>query len=537
MRFRSQCGATIVAALLVLGCGEESAVDLGTQTSDLTSTCGEPPGAYTFDGYPAYDFCTETSIFTDDGKETSTSNPGGWVKTNTSGYQCVELALRYFFFRWNVPHPWSPGFGSAYQMCTSVTAGVTKTTNPILGDLMVLPPNSTTTGCKTGPDGHVAVVNAINGNTITLMNQNITISGKARGAAWNFQRSCALCFLHAAANNPTTNQAPKGNLDQVDCSAAAGWSQDPDEPTKAIDVRVTFNGPNGGAGATAVTVNAGTDRADLCGAIGSCNHSFNLPVPLSLLDSTPHEVHAYGVDSQGGPLGELSNSPKTLNCPQTVPAGVKRHVTDPTVMTAWKFVPFSDLMKVADTVLDSLPTERDIAPAPVMIRSSTAPEIWLVDNGYRRHVPSPDVAANWRLDLGAAQVKTQAEVDAYPIGPDLRSRPVLLLGTGPAVWQVDDALPGVDAGQPAPGPDAAVLAPDADEVLDEDAAASDDAAIHVAADAGSHPVAHDGGTTDHGQVSAGCGCGATTTAGAAPLFLALGFALPLVGRRRSGARD
>jgi MYXO-CTERM domain-containing protein len=108
---------------------------------------------------------------------------------------------------------------------------------------------------------------------------------------------------------------------------------------------------------------------------------------------------------------------------------------------------------------------------------------------------------------------------------------VLLLGTGPAVWQVDDALPGVDAGQPAPGLDAAMQAPDADEILDEDAATSGDAMIHAAADAGSHPVARDASATEPGQVSTGCGC-LSSSGGQPPLGALLLVALVLLKAKR-----
>jgi MYXO-CTERM domain-containing protein len=133
------------------------------------------------------------------------------VRTNNYGYQCVELGLRYFFFRWKVPHPWSPTFSSAYQMCTHVTAGVTRTTTPVLGDLVVYPANLSRKGCpSTLADGHVGVVNAIKGSTITVMNQNITIGGKARGAPYDWQLGCESCFLHAVGNVPicSTIQAP-----------------------------------------------------------------------------------------------------------------------------------------------------------------------------------------------------------------------------------------------------------------------------------------------------------------------------------------
>ena len=357
---------------------------------------------------------------------------------------------------------------------------------------------------------------------------------QGENSIYTWSQVSAKWFITVYGTVTPTNKPPHGWLDSVTCDAAGGWSQDDDEPGKAIDVHVYFGGA-AGSGATGVPTNSGLERSDLCSAIGSCNHGFSLLSPLSMHDDAAHEVHAYGIDSQGGANAELSGSPASMTCPATPPAGVKRHVTDPTVYGAWKFDSFRDTMKVADAVLDAIPVEQDIAPAPVMVRADGAPEVYLVDQGYRRHVPSPEVAANWRLDLGTVQVKPLAEVEVYPLAAPIRSRPVLVVGSGAAVYQVDDALPvpaGPDAG--APGPDAArpIPGPDASTVV-----------IIPGADGGTTPiVGRDGGTvalgdgstipTGPGEVEAGCGCGTSSGASGLSLFTLLLGALVLAGPRR-----
>jgi MYXO-CTERM domain-containing protein len=374
------------------------------------------------------------------------------------------------------------------------------------------------------------------------------------GAVYTWAQVNSSWFITVYGTVTPTNKPPVGSLDAVGCDQVAGWSQDPDEPDKAIDVHVYFGGA-AGSGAPGIPLNAGDARADLCTAIGSCNHGFHLRSALSLFDGAAHEVHAYGIDSQGGANAELGGSPKTLQCPSSPPAGVKRHVTDPTVYAAWGFSDVMDVMPVSDAQLAALPDEVDIAPAPVMVRGDGEPAVYILDHGYKRHVPSPEVAMNWHLDLAQVQVKPPAEVDAYPETTALRDRPVLVKGPGPAVYLVDDALPGADAGMAgpdaaAPGPDAAAAGPDASS------ARPDAGSTIVRADASEQPlpVAMDGSVvapspgadagrargTDAGHVpgadnvNAGCGCASTGSASSVMLSLAL-LALGAL-RRRSRPR-
>jgi hypothetical protein len=262
---------------------------------------------------------------------------------------------------------------------------------------------------------------------------------------------------------------------------------------------------------------------------------------LSLFDGAGHEVHAYGIDSQGGPNPELGASPKTLQCASTPPAGVKRHVTNPDVLGAWKFDFFMDLMPTPVAQVDAIASDIDIPPTPVMIRADGDPAVYLVDNGYRRHVPDPEVASSWRLDLGAVQVKPPAEVSVLPETIPLRRRPVLVIGSGSAVYVIDDVLPGPDAA--APGPDAAMPVADAGPLAHRDASHAQvpDAAPEESVDVGSVQADggailqsdsghHPDGAAGYSEAQAGCGCGAS--AGASPM--ALGMALLVLCRRRAG---
>jgi Glycosyl hydrolases family 25 len=158
-----------------------------------------------------------------------------------------------------------------------------------------------------------------------------------------------LAELQALASPPRPpNRAPIGSLDVADGTTVAGWAQDPDVPTQAIDAHVSFNGPAGSPTAHGVPLHANQARADLCAPLGSCAHGFSMRTPQSLCDGQAHQVHVYGIDSAGGGNPELGA--KTLTCSVT-PHGAKRHVIDEPSLTAWGFTFFDDVAPVSDAVL------------------------------------------------------------------------------------------------------------------------------------------------------------------------------------------
>jgi hypothetical protein len=242
------------------------------------------------------------------------------------------------------------------------------------------------------------------------------------------------------------NQAPKGYLDDVGCEAIKGWSQDPDEPAKSIDVHLYFGGP-AGSGATGSSLNANVSRQDLCDAIGSCEHGYEIGPPLSLFDGQPHAVHAYGIDSGGGSNVELVGSPKTMTCTATVPSGVRRHVTNPDSLAAWKFDLFWQLLPLSDSQIASL-SQGDALPAsPALVKADDGTaEVWLVDGNHRRHVTSPASMAAWSFAFGDIAEKPASEVYALEEGPVVRTYPVLVRDSKGKVELVDDPFPAPGAG-------------------------------------------------------------------------------------------
>jgi len=145
-------------------------------------------------------------------------------------------------------------------------------------------------------------------SAVTLDGSNITIAYE--GDTFTAIRYGAL----------TENQLPTGSLDSADCSAIVGWAQDPDSPTSADTVKLTFDAADADGGAAALTATANVDRADLCAMLGSCDHGFDVPTPASLKDGKAHSVYAYAIDAQTGELALLTGAPIALTCATTSPA-------------------------------------------------------------------------------------------------------------------------------------------------------------------------------------------------------------------------
>ena len=246
-----------------------------------------------------------------------------------------------------------------------------------------------------------------------------------------FWSSAVLATLFAA--------SPEGNVVPT-CDGLVGWARDPDDPSARIDVHVYFDGPAGDAGAqTRVTTADVTLEEGEGGCAGeTCGHGFRVPLPLSRFDEAPHPAYVYGIDVNGDPNAQVSSSPASYTCgalPLTM--GQKRHITSPTVLQAWAFSTYFDLMPIDDLALASLEVGMSMSEGPVLaVAEGTTEPLWLLDQGFRRAVDTVSMRG-WRIDPAAAMAITAAELDALPEGVPLSERPILVQGTGAAVYLVD----------------------------------------------------------------------------------------------------
>ena len=267
--------------------------------------------------------------------------------------------------------------------------------------------------------------------------------------------------LYARGSGPSPmcpNHVPRGAFDGATCTKLTGWVQDPDVPTKSIDVHFSFDGAAGTAGAPSFSALAGVARADLVKPLGSADHGFDVPTPFGLFDGKAHEVFAYAVDSKSGASTLVGQ--KALTCAANPPPSIRRHVASPAVLAAWRLSLFVDAMPLSDSVIQAFGPGTDLAAAPELVRADDkSTEVWLVDGPYRRHVVDVATAAAWRFDLGKVVTRPAAQIASLKVGPDVRPRPLLARAKDGAVYVLDD--PGALPPGATIGPDGGVIVPGA----------------------------------------------------------------------------
>jgi len=297
------------------------------------------------------------------------------------------------------------------------------------------------------------VSNQFNGTpTTTHLHFNITQNVSGVGTVY-VPPYTSLIAAYQALIGPV-NGAPKGKLEAAACEGIRGWAQDPDAAEAAISVRLSFDPPPGKPEANEADIIASLKRDDLCGSLGSCAHGFYTPIPASLIDGLPHEVHVYAQDSAGGAAVELDGSPVLFTCALPLPEGVRRHVIDEASLSAWSFDDFFDIALVDDGLIELLPVGEDLPDAPSLAKSDDgSSNIFLLDGPEKRVVGSEEIAAAWSFEEASATTKTKVELDAIPLGSPLRPRPFVLKGSTGDLWLVDDPRGKPrSSGEPSDGP-------------------------------------------------------------------------------------
>ena len=245
---------------------------------------------------------------------------------------------------------------------------------------------------------------------------------------------------------PDDNRPPTGHLDgaAADCSHVGGWAQDPDTPTKALNVHVYFNAPAGTSGAIGLPAGlANIHRSDLCKALGSCNHAFALTIPPALRESKPHKVWAYTFDSKTKKPVMLKSCPRSFTCKPPTPSlkparGFKRWITSTTSLAAWKLTSL-DVATLPDATVAAFPLGLAAPAQPALVQADDGtPEVWLLDSGVRRHVKSQTSYLAWRFNLlGKVAKWPAATVYGYTKGVDWPAAPFVMKRSGGAVYLLD----------------------------------------------------------------------------------------------------
>ncbi len=235
-----------------------------------------------------------------------------------------------------------------------------------------------------------------------------------------------------------------GLLESATCDALSGYAQSPSDPDAPIDVRFYFDGAAGDGATVGHPFLADLPREDLCDTLGSCDHGFAIPPPLSLFDGLAHEVRAYASDGTST-TPELGQSPATMTCNFELPSGVRRVIESDDVANAWHFSPFWDQIEVSAGVIEALPTGEPLAARPRLVRDETG-ALFLIDAELKRAVSSPALARIWDFDANYAEPITSAELAELADGPELMSRPIVLRSVTGELFLIDSP-PGAPPGE------------------------------------------------------------------------------------------
>jgi len=275
----------VLTAIGVVACSSTSE-DVGHSAAAVDYICNEPAGA-TIDGIPAYPFCGDFNVWSNNGFDTnSTSGGAGWVRTETSaGYQCTELALRYFRFKFGVTTFW-PGISYAYQMCAMHPAGMSVSPTPVHGDLMVFAPGSCGADATSG---HVAVVNTVGATTLVVVQQNAPTSTAT------YNTSCASCFLHADHNLGTSDPCEASTADGTVCGQSVKLA-------------------SGVMGTLYVCVSGATTNQTACAA-GCVSEPANQPDQCAISDAGPDDA------ATDAPEADASGPAADAEAPDAAPNG------------------------------------------------------------------------------------------------------------------------------------------------------------------------------------------------------------------------
>ena len=261
------------------------------------------------------------------------------------------------------------------------------------------------------------------------------------GGQMDLDQAVAADFGQWGADVAVPPDQPKGYLDTATCTTITGWSQDPAVPTTSIDTDVYYDGSAGASGATGIRLVADVNRPDLCSAIGSCDHAFSMPAPRSLMDAKAHDVYAYGINHTAGGINTLlTNSPKSITCtaPAIAAGTVKRHVTSPTILSDWRLDTFTDEAPYSTAEIAAIADGADLASAPDVVQVPGDPAIYVVDGTAKRHVTDPTSLAAWRFTSADVKPITAAGLAALETGPDWPATPLLAKDpTAPAVYMLD----------------------------------------------------------------------------------------------------
>ncbi|MFO0613955.1 MAG: hypothetical protein U0414_15290 [Polyangiaceae bacterium] len=217
-----------------------------------------------------------------------------------------------------------------------------------------------------------------------------------------------------------------------------GWALDTKAPGTPSSVDVAFDGAPGDG--YTVSLVASDPRPDVGDALGvDPNHGFSIFTPLYYCDGAEHAAHAAGHAVDDGAAVALASSPKTFTCPVAItPKGALRRIASPSALDAWSFSRPADQRWMTKEDHATHP-ERGAWPDAVSLGRTSDGNVWVVDGGVVRHVPTPEALVAWRFDAGSIEDWSSADLAKYERGQALPDAPTLVQEVGDSTVYVLDA--------------------------------------------------------------------------------------------------
>lgn len=143
-----------------------------------------------------------------------------------------------------------------------------------------------------------------------------------------------------------------------------------------------------------------------------------VPVPVSIgyFPSSHDSVAGLTEVRASGPRPDLNGTRcKFSNRPHIylIDNGYRRHIPDPTtynnLFRDWEGV-------VVDNDIDEIPEARAIQSGAILAKGHATPQVYLIDQGQKRHIVSPDVMEKFHFAWGRIYVVPQILIDAIPTG-------------------------------------------------------------------------------------------------------------------------
>jgi hypothetical protein len=145
------------------------------------------------------------------------------------------------------------------------------------------------------------------------------------------------------------------------------------------------------------------------------------------------EEREYWVNYRVGTLEQLKELGFSI-----INEGIKRWISSPSVWENWGF---TEVLNLSNSFVQTFYDGPNWCENPILVQADDgSPEIWLIDGTLRRHVPSQQIIESWNLDLETIETWTAAELDEFPIGPDLRDHPVIVQDESLNKYIIDSEL-------------------------------------------------------------------------------------------------